>query len=232
MCGRITLISPGEAIAAAFGLQAVPPLVPHYNLAPSQPLTAVRTAPDSGAREMVQLRWGLIPYWAEDPRVGERMINARAETAPVRAAFRAAFQTRRCLIPADGFFEWRRGGGTTQPFYVRMRDETPFAIAGLWDRWRGQDGRSIESCTVLTTRPNALLESIHDRMPVILPRQEYEQWLDPAVRKVDRLRGLCTPYPAQSMGTHAVGSWVNDPRNDGPECIAPVPRVQLGLFDS
>ena len=197
---------------------------PRFNVAPTQPIAAVRLAPEgeSPRRELVPLRWGLIPSWAKEPSIGNRMINARGETAAERPAFRAAFRRRRCLIPADGFFEWQRQGKAKQPFFIQMEDESPFAMAGLWETWEGPDHSVIESCTILTTQPNELMEPIHDRMPVILPADSYGQWLGLRESSAESLKGLLVPFDAGLMKAQAVSTYVNRPTNEGPECIAPI----------
>jgi len=150
------------------------------------------------------------------------MINARSETAARKPAFRKPFRERRCLILADGFYEWKREGSRKQPFYIKLKSETPFAFAGLWDRWQPNDGQPLETCTILTTAPNAVLQPIHDRMPVILPSDAYTVWLDPAMRDVDPVQALLTPYPAEKMMAYPVSTRVNSPANDLPECVAPL----------
>jgi len=221
MCGRFTLVSPVEIVARHFGLASTPPLAAHYNIAPSQPVAVVREAGDG--RELGFMRWGLVPPGADPRRIGARLINARSETVDTQPAFRAAFRSRRCLMPADGFFEWQRTRGRGQPFYARMRDGGPFAFAALWERSEGPGREPIESCTLLTTEPNAALRDIHDRMPVILDPAAYALWLSDRAQDAPALKALLVPYPAEAMSVRAVSTLVNDPRNDGPECIVPVP---------
>ena len=168
------------------------------------------------------LRWGLIPSWADDPSIGGRMINARAETAAVKPAFRSAFRARRCLIVADGFYEWRKVGTRKQPYYIHLRGHRPFALAGLWDRWEGPDAGPIESCTILTTEPNELIAPLHSRMPVILDGKDCGPWLDPRSRSVDDLQSLLRPYSPHEMAAYPVGLRVNSPANDSPACIEPL----------
>ena len=168
MCGRYTLKTPVEKLAEEFGFDdSSVELPPNYNVAPTQGVAAVLE--EDGRRRLEVLRWGLIPPWADDPQIGSRMINARAETAPEKPSFRRAFRERRCLIPADGFYEWKRMNGGKQPYYIHMKEGRPFAFAGLWESWKEAGGPEIRSCTILTTKPNALAGEIHDRMPVILP---------------------------------------------------------------
>jgi putative SOS response-associated peptidase YedK len=169
---------------------------------------------------LVFLRWGLIPSWAGDPRIGNRLINARAETAAEKPSFRSAFRQRRCLVLADGFYEWQRLDGKKQPYYFRMRDSQPFAFAGLWERSSAQ-GKAVETCTLLTTEANELLRTIHDRMPVILEPDTYDRWLDPAVQKVELLKPLLHPYRSEAMTGFPVSSLVNNPRNESPKSIEP-----------
>ncbi len=229
MCGRFTLITPAEALAEQFQLFEIPSLVPRYNIAPTQPVAAVRRVPGDGQRELVLLRWGLVPFWAKDPGIGARMINARSETVAEKPAFRAAFRRRRCLVLADGFYEWRRLERGKQPFYVRLRDERPFAFAGLWEHWEGSDEAAIDSCTLMTTEPNDLIRPVHSRMPVILAPKDYDLWLDPGVQKADLLRPLLRPYPSEGMLAYPISTWVNKPKNDSPRCIEPLAQSQKTL---
>jgi putative SOS response-associated peptidase YedK len=219
MCGRFTLRTAGKVLAAVFQLPQVPQLPFPYNIAPTQVVAAVRQAAGSGLRELVQLRWGLIPSWAEDKKIGARLINARAETAATKPSFRSAFRHRRCLLLADGFYEWQRLDGKKQPFYLRLRDDRPFAFAGLWESWTGPDGEVIESGALLTTEANATVRPVHDRMPVILAAADYARWLDPAAQKPEALQPLLRPYPAEEMTAYPVSTRVNAPRNDDAKCI-------------
>jgi putative SOS response-associated peptidase YedK len=220
MCGRFTLATPGQTVAELFQLSAVPELKPRYNIAPTQPVAAVR-AGQSG-HELVMLHWGLIPSWSKDVAIGARMINARGETVAEKPSFRAPFRSRRCLIIADGFYEWRRNGERKQPYFIAMRDRRPFAFAGLWDRWAPSGGEPVESCTIVTTSPNEVLAPIHDRMPVILPSESQAVWLDTAVRESERLQPLLQPFAASEMLAYPVSPRVNNPRNDDRDCIAPL----------
>ncbi len=207
-------------LEALFGLEIAGELPPRYNIAPSQPVAAIR-AGGSGARELTLLQWGLIPSWAKEPAIGSRMINARAETAAEKPSFRAAMKRRRCLIPASGFYEWTRVGAAKQPFFVRMKGGRPFALAGLWEQWCGEDGSELETCAILTTSPNELAAKIHPRMPVIIAPGDYGRWMDPANEKPGTLEPLLRPYPAGEMEAHPVSRHVNNPRNDDPACIEP-----------
>lgn len=219
MCGRYTLTTPVEALAEEFGVGgSLPSLSASYNVAPSREVASV-VAEESGERRLELLRWGLVPSWADDPGIGNRMINARSETASEKPSFRKAFKSRRCLILADGFYEWQKTSDGKQPFHIRMEDGRPFALAGLWEEWRGDEGE-IRSCTILTTEPNAVLSTIHNRMPVILPRDAYEPWLSPEAEK-EELIALLRPYPEDGMEAYPVDRFVNSPSNDDPRCVEP-----------
>jgi putative SOS response-associated peptidase YedK len=232
MCGRYVNFTPVRELARLFG--AEPPgfeVSPRYNVAPSSPVVACRAAPD-GTRELVLLSWGLVPAWAKDPKTGYRMINARAETAAVKPAFRAALRRRRCLIAADGFYEWKPGARRKQPYLVRMKSGEPFALAGLWERWQGVEGQVIESCTILVTEANSLVQAIHDRMPVIVRPQDYALWLDASVQDPARIQSLLAPYAAEPMEAFPVGFGVNKPSNDGSGLIAPAQPMEGEGSDS
>ena len=222
MCGRFTLFEADKILSREFGVSGAPPRSPRYNIAPSQPVTAVRAAPEGSGRELALLRWGLIPSWSKDPTIGNRFINARAETAREKPSFRNAFRRHRCLIPANGFYEWLRQERGKQPYFIRMRDERLFSFAGLWDRWGAPDKGVIETCTILTTAANAVLAPIHDRMPVILPPGEYDRWLDPALKDLDALAPLLVPFPPEEMLAFPVSPRVNTPSVDDEKCIAPL----------
>ena len=222
MCGRFTLSTPAQTLQKLFDLPDVPELPQRYNIAPSEALATVRVPEGKAQRELTFLRWGLIPPWADDPAIGNRMINARAETAATSPAFRGAFRRRRCLVPADGFYEWQRVGRRKQPYYIHMRDGSPFAFAGLWEHWKGPEGQVVESCTLITTEPSDLVRQVHDRMPVILAPRDYDLWLDPEVRDAEQLRALLHAYPAEQMEAFPVSQAVNSPANDDPACIAPL----------
>ena len=224
MCGRFTLFEADNILSKEFGVSGFSPLSPRYNIAPSQPVAAVRAAPAGAGREFALLRWGLIPSWSKNPAIGNRLINARAETAREKPSFRNAFRRHRCLIPTNGFFEWQRREHGKQPYFVRMRDGRPFAFAGLWDRWESPETGVIESCAILTTAANAVLAPIHDRMPVILPPTEYERWLDPALPNTDSLAPLLAPFPPDGMLAFPVSPRVNAPAVDDERCIFPLPE--------
>jgi len=223
MCGRFSLGASATKLAELFDLTEVPNWAPRYNIAPTQELLVVVKAPEYPDRQVRRHRWGLIPSWAKDRGIGNQLINAQAETVPTKPAFRAAFRKRRCLVPADGFYEWAQQGGQKQPYYIRLRDGGPFAIAGLWEHWEGPEGRAVDSCTLLTIGANDLIGEFHHRMPVILDSRDYDLWLDPNVQDAERLQPLLCPYPADAMAAYPVSTRVNNPANDTPDCIAPVP---------
>jgi len=221
MCGRFTLtITPEQLQEAIPGLITPTGMAPRYNIAPSQPVAVV---PNDGLNKLDFYIWGLIPSWAKDPSIGSRMINARGETLVEKPSFRSAFRRRRCLIPADGFYEWKQNPGSKSktPMYIKLKSGEPFALAGLWENWNAPDGSNILSCTIITTTPNALLEPIHNRMPVILPREAYARWLEPNEVNPAQLQELIQPYPAEAMTAYAVSSLVNRPENDLAACIQP-----------
>src|SRR5208337_1215267 len=218
MCGRFTMTTPGRVVNDLFQLPEAPLLPLRFNIAPTQPVASVRKTADQGKRELVALHWGLIPSWAKDRKIGYGMINARAETAATKPAFRSPFRNRRCLVAADGFYEWQKTGGKKQPYYFRLTDGQPFGFAGLWDRWESPDGELVESVTILTTEANELLRPLHERMPVILEPKEYDLWLDPSVRKPELVQPLLRPYRSEAMTAYPVSPWVNDARHDDPRC--------------
>jgi putative SOS response-associated peptidase YedK len=220
MCGRYTLSAAGEQVAGQFGLAEAPQLAPRYNIAPTQMVPVVRAGP--GGRELAMLRWGLVPSWAKDLSIGARMINARAETAAEKPAFRSALRQRRCLVVADGFYEWQQAPAGKQPFYFRVHGGAPCGLAGLWEIWRGPDDTPVQTCTILTTRANPLLAPIHERMPVILPPDQYGLWLDPDMRDAGPLEHLFEPFPAEAMDSYPVGKGVNKVSNDSRDLIAPL----------
>lgn len=227
MCGRFTLRAPASAVAEQFGLLELPPFTQRFNIAPTQPVPVVRLTPGDAEpqRQLVWLRWGLIPSWADDPAIGNRLINARAETAADKPAFRAAMRRRRCLVVADGFYEWQKIGKRKQPYFMHLRDDRPFAFAGLWEAWEGADHSAIESCTLLTTDANAVVRPIHDRMPVILRPEDYDRWLDPAIERSQELPPLLRPFPAELMEAYPVSPLVNSPARDDPRCVEPVKEL-------
>ena len=218
MCGRITFRASGKDLATLFDLAEAADLEPRYNVAPTQPVLAVRAAANGTGRELVTLRWGLIPSWGDDPKIGYKLINARAETVAQKPSFRSAFKVRRCLVPVNGYYEWKKEGKVKQPFYFHRRDDRPFAFAGLWEHWEGSEGELVDSCTILTTEANELARPIHDRMPVILDATDFATWLDPA-GDLERCQALLRPYAREGMEAYAVSSLVNNPRNQGPQCV-------------
>lgn len=208
-------------IAEEFQVTDVSALTPRYNIPPSESILAVRQLLQREGRELVPLRWGLVPAWATDSAVGNRLVNARSETAADKPSFREAFRRRRCLIPADGFYEWKKTGGRKEPYYVRLRDGGLLAFAGLWERWRGADGGALETCTILTIDANDLVRRIHERMPVILERADYARWLDPRVQDVKAVQALLRACPAERMLAYPVSRAVNDPDRDDRTCAEP-----------
>ena len=217
MCGRYTLKTPVETLAEEFGITGPLPEVPtRFNVAPTQEVAAVLEEDEQ--RKLEMLRWGLIPSWADDPAIGNRMINARSETAAQKPSFRSAFRKRRCLVLADGFYEWQKTASGKQPYYIRMGDGSPFAFAGLWESW-GKYGEEVRSCTILTTEANGLVGEIHHRMPVILSAEEYDLWLDPDMGEAEPLLDLLRPYPDDVMEAYPVSRFVNSPSNDSEQCV-------------
>ena len=210
MCGRYELHAHPAAVALVFGLRATPDLAPRYNIAPTQQVPIVRRN-RQGENELVEVRWGLVPRWARDPTIGARMINARAETLTQRSAFRDLFRRHRCLLPADGFYEWKAVKNGKQATWVGMKNGQPFGLAGLYERWLSRDGEVLDTCTVITTEANALLRDVHDRMPLIVAPEDHERWLDPGNEDV---ADLLAPYPSDAMTRHPVSKRVNAVRND------------------
>lgn len=220
MCGRYTLKTPSRRIAEAFDLPEIPDREPRFNIAPTQLVLIVRN--EEGERVARMVRWGLIPFWAKDPSIGNKLINARSETVAEKPAFRHAFQKRRCLVIADGFYEWEKVGKIKQPWYYQVGDGGPFAFAGLWERWdKGEE--PLESCTILTTLANLPLARVYERMPVILPPEVYDIWLgeDTSARQLQR---LLTAYSDSDITEDRVSSRVNSPKNDDAELIRPLPE--------
>lgn len=219
MCGRFSLVPDAASFQLEFDLPLPAALDARYNIAPTQPVGIVRESPHTGKREFTFVHWGLIPGWAKDTSFAARLINARSETVAEKPSFRAAFKYRRCLIPVSHFYEWQRKGKVRQPYLIRVRSRATFAFAGLWEHWTDATGTAIESCTVLTTAPNALLADIHNRMPVILSPYQYPLWLsaDPSAR--DELIDICQPYTTADMEVFPVSTRVNNPRHDGPDLL-------------
>ncbi len=222
MCGRFTLTADPAELQEAFPQFNVPQqMPPSYNIAPTQPIPVV---PNDGRNAVDFFVWGLIPSWAKDPSFGNRLINARSETLGQKPSFRTAYKRRRCLILADGFYEWVKQPGSKSkiPHYITLKDGKPFAFAGLWERWFSPDGSEIKSATIITTQPNVLVAKLHNRMPVILSPEDYARWIDPAERAPAALQALLAPFPAEKMAHYPVSTLVNNPRNDLPECTVPL----------
>jgi putative SOS response-associated peptidase YedK len=222
MCGRFSQAISTTAIVDAFQVAPID-LPPHYNVAPTQSVAAVVQISDTG-RQLRLLQWGLIPSWAKDPKIGSKMINARAETVAEKPSFRSAFRHRRCLIPADGFYEWQQAAESKakkQPYFIGLQSAQPFAFAGLHEHWESPTGEILETCTILTTTANESMAAIHDRMPVILAPEEYDLWLEPST-KIDRLQAVLDPYPAAAMQMYPVSTLVNSPKHDSFECRQPL----------
>ena len=238
MCGRFTLIEPIPWLAEILGLENpenVGSVPPRYNVSPGTDVAIVRSR-ENKPRELALARWGLVPFWAKDSDFGARTINARSETAAQKPAFRAAFRYRRCLIPADGFYEWSGSGRKKQPFFIHMENGNPFAFAGLWESWNGAEGSVLETFSILTTEANKKLAELHHRMPVILPEASYADWLNPRENRAKVLQPLLKPYPSDAFTCYPVSERVNSPRNDDATCIErrveekEPPQLQGSLF--
>jgi putative SOS response-associated peptidase YedK len=220
MCGRYTLQTDVYSLVERFAFRAADlAYAPRYNIAPSQQVLALI---NDGENRAEFLRWGLIPSWAKEAAIGNRMINARAETVAEKPSFRRALQKRRCLVLADGFYEWKKEGKKKTPMYITLKSREPFGLAGLWETWKAPSGETIRSCTIITTTPNALMEPIHNRMPVILLREAESLWLDRAIEGPEALTQLLVPYPGKAMAAYAVSPLVNSPANDTAACIEPL----------
>jgi len=222
MCGRYTLRSNQHQLQDAFPLFEIPELPARFNIAPSQNVAAIRVEAGESKPSFASLRWGLLPYWAKTPKDKPQPINARSEGVATNRMFSKALQTRRCLVLADGYYEWVQAGEKKQPYYIRLANEKPFAFAGLWNRWESKtEGEVVESCTIMTTEANEMMQKIHHRMPVILPASAYEQWLDPKMQDAGAATQYLLPYNSKEMAAYPVSTRVNNPRNDKPECIEP-----------
>src|SRR6266700_2958960 len=217
MCGRFTLTTNIAAIAQAFQVAPTLQVEPRYNVAPTQQVVTVM---QDETRHLELLRWGLIPAWAKDESIGNKMINARAETLAEKPSFKRLLTSKRCLVVADGFYEWKKEPGGKTPMYITLKSGSPFAFAGLWDLWHSPDGQEIHSCTLVTTQPNAVVAPIHDRMPAILLPDAREMWLDTSLQDEHALLPLLAPYPADEMTARAVSRLVNNPKVEGAELIA------------
>jgi putative SOS response-associated peptidase YedK len=219
MCGRYLLISPVEAMRKFFDVGGLLNLPPRYNIAPTQDAPVVRLD-QQGRRELIPMRWGLVPLWAKDLSMGARAINARAESIDQKPAFRDAFERRRCLVPSDGFFEWEKKGKLRQPWRIGPAEDGLMALAGVWERWRAPDGGVVRSYAVVTTDANELVAPLHDRMPVVIPPERFAEWLDPETPR-EELKRLLRPYPAERMRAYPISRRLNDVRNDDADCIEP-----------
>ncbi|MBF0174131.1 MAG: SOS response-associated peptidase [Magnetococcales bacterium] len=231
MCGRFSQADGGKGILEHLGIFNAAFAAPaRYNIAPSQLAVVIRRLPDQNIPVASLLRWGLIPHWAKDPMIGMRLINARSETVAEKPSFREAFVRRRCLIPTNGFYEWQGKGRDKQAYFIGMADHQSFAIGGLWESWQSSETTRIETFTILTTRANACVAPIHDRMPVIVACEHYAPWLDHGTpMPVCSMAGILSPFPAARMVSHPVSDWVNNPAHDSELCVQPV-DVQKSLW--
>jgi putative SOS response-associated peptidase YedK len=222
MCGRYTLSTPTELLSDLYKLESAIAVSPRFNIAPTQEAPVMRMDSTDQARKLDLLKWGLVPFWAKEPSIGNRMINARAETVAEKPAYRVSFRRKRCLIPADGFYEWQATGGPKQPFFFHRRDGHPLAMAGLWDRWDKGDHPPLETFTILTTSANEVVAPVHKRMPVILEEPVFDRWLDPEREHIESLSELLVPAPPEILVTFPVSTYVNNPANEGPQCVEPI----------
>lgn len=221
MCGRFTLTIDPADLKETFDTYTFPAqFAPRFNISPTQPVLAI---PNDAKNRADFFIWGLIPSWSKDPSIGNKLINARGETIAEKPSFRGGFKYKRCIIPSDGFYEWKSQVGvkTKTPYYIHMKDRKPFAFAGLWDEWQSPDGGAVRTCTIITTEPNALMSSLHNRMPVILHPKDFDLWLDPSPQTPEKLMHLIKPFPAEGMSAYPVSTLVNKPGNDQPECVVP-----------
>jgi putative SOS response-associated peptidase YedK len=228
MCGRFTfVISYAEFLRHYRIDREMNRFTPNYNVSPGENIPVVLT--DDNMRVLDTYKWGLIPHWAKDPELGSRLINARAETIAEKPAFRHAFSSQRCLVIADGFYEWRKEGKAKLPYYIRLKDRPVFGFAGLWEQWKSPQGTVVKSCTIITVEPNEYLKGIHDRMPAILSREDEMKWIDPAKKDRQALLSMLRPYDSGPMQAYEVSRAVNDPLNNSEECIKPAPGKDAGL---
>ncbi len=219
MCGRFVREKSIPIITGEFGVDEISTdLEPSYNIAPTQMVAVVVS---DGRKKLVSVQWGLIPSWSKDSSIGNKLINARSETITEKASFRNAFRKRRCLIVADGFYEWQKVGQQKRPVYIRLKSEKPFGFAGLYETWKSPEGETVTTCTIITTQANDIIKPIHDRMPVIIPKDAENLWLDPEVKDKEVLLELLKPYPSEEIETYPVSKMVNSPANNSPECIKP-----------
>ena len=230
MCGRYQLKAEAKRLAkwfAALHVEGAGLLVPRYNIAPGTPVLIVRNTPTGRAIEHV--RWGLVPGWADDPKIGYKLINARSETAAHKPGFRGAMKYRRCIVPVSGFYEWKKiNSKSKQPHHITIEGADVFGLAGLWEMWQDPAGNELETCTILTCEPNEMMAELHDRMPVILPQRDYDAWLDPDQQDAVKASRFLKPYPAENMRAWPISTYVNKAGNEGEQCIDPV--SQQGLF--
>ena len=221
MCGRFTSLLSPELLVSVYGVRPPASVAPRYNIAPTQRVHIIRED-NAGIRECAEARWGLVPHWAKDISIGNKLINARSETVIEKPSFRSAIRHRRCIVPASGFFEWAATPKGKVPHYITARDGSPFSIAGIWETWQAPDGGMLESCALLTTEANSLMATIHERMPVILQPSDFEAWLDRSGTDPQKLQRVYQPYPAELMQEWPVSTFVNSPAHSGEECIHPV----------
>jgi putative SOS response-associated peptidase YedK len=219
MCGRFALNVTSEDLSRIFDIEEVDAPPPRFNIAPTQEVAAIRREEGNPKNRLVRLHWGLVPSWAKDPAIGNKMINARAETIAEKPAFRSAVRKRRCLVLASGFYEWDKARGTRQPYWIHLAGGEPFGMAGIWESWRSPEGKDLESCAIVTTEANSLVAEIHDRMPVILAKENWDVWLGPSPDGA--ALALLRPLDAARMAKVAVSRHVNNPRNDDPRCLEP-----------
>jgi len=228
MCGRYRLSRRKQVVEEYFeAASGEEEWAPRYNIAPTQSVPVIRGNPPKPVRELSLIRWGLIPSWGKDSSAAAGMINARSETAATKPAFRDALKSRRCLVPADGFYEWQRAGKSKQPYCFEVDDGQLFALAGIWDCWKDASGNAVETCSILTTTPNALTATVHDRMPVILDPDGYDLWLDPGMKDVSVASELLKPYNARLMRCYPISARINHVANDDEECSAPAELAQI-----
>lgn len=230
MCGRFTLRTSPQRLLEGFGV-SFPEFPPRYNIAPTQLVLAIRATQEGTGRQAAALRWGLVPSWAKDLKIGANAVNARAETVAEKPMFRAAIKKRRCLVLADGYYEWQANGKAKQPYHFRYVDQRPFAFAGLWESWRGADGNDIplETCTIITTAARGIAATLHERMPVIIPPSDYDLWIAPHPLDAVKLENLLHPPLQDEVIPVPVSKLVNSVKNQGPECLEPADPLFTGL---
>ncbi|MGB1287328.1 MAG: SOS response-associated peptidase [Aggregatilineales bacterium] len=228
MCGRYTLTTDSSTLQKTFNLDELPEveIQARYNIAPTQPVSVITSA---RPRQLTFMQWGLVPSWAKDPSIGHKMINARSETVHEKPSFRSAFKRRRCIIPADGFYEWKKEGKVKKPQFIHMKNRAVFGLAGLWETWQSPHGDELITCTILTTEPNDLVKPLHHRMAVILPSDHYDTWLN-TDSDAPELKALFDPYPPDDMRAYEVSTMVNSPRNEGPDLIVPYEAPRQGTL--